>query len=54
MVRLSFAFPSPCKTPDKTEYKMQMVRVGGMWLIDDLIYEEGSTLVKDLNRVDDQ
>lgn len=53
-VRLIFAFPSPCKTPDKIEYTMQMVRIAGMWVIDDLSYDDGSTLTKDLNRVEYQ
>ena len=53
-VRLIFAFPPPCKTPDTTEYTMQMVRIGGVWVIDDLSYDDGSTLAKDLSRVDYQ
>lgn len=49
-VRVTFAFPSPCKTPDANEYKLEMVRSGAAWVIDNVVYDDGSNLVKDLNR----
>jgi hypothetical protein len=49
-VRVTFAFPSPCKTPDANVYTLQMVRSTRGWVIDNLIYDAGTDLVTDLNR----
>ncbi len=47
-----FAFPPPCKTPDTTTYTIKLVRSAAGWVIDDVVYEEGQSLVQDLNRAD--
>lgn len=47
-----FEFPPPCKTPDTTTYTIKLVRSATGWVIDDVVYEEGQSLVKDLNRTD--
>ena len=51
-VRAIFAFPSPCKEPDTTIYMIEVVRVPTGWVIDNIVYEDGSTLVAALKRKD--
>lgn len=51
-VTVTFAFPRPCKTPDKNVYVFSMKRVANRWTIDDLTYDDGTTLVADLKRKD--
>ncbi|MEP6947315.1 MAG: hypothetical protein ABJA02_15455 [Acidobacteriota bacterium] len=51
-VRAIFAFPSPCKDPDTTIYTIEIVRASRGWVIDNVIYEDGSNLVEDLKRKD--
>ncbi len=47
-----FAFPLPCKDPDKTEYTLQMVRGTSGWVIDNVLYAHDLNLVRDLKRTD--
>lgn len=49
-VTVTFAFPPPCKTSDRIEYIFSMKRSGKRWTIDNVTYDDGSTLVGDLNR----
>ena len=51
-VRAIFAFPSPCKEPDTTIYTIEVVRAPAGWVIDNVVYEDGSTLVAALKRKD--
>lgn len=51
-VNAVFEFPSPCKSPDKTVYTIELIRAGSRWLIDNVIYEQNSNLVEDLKRKD--
>jgi len=51
-VQAIFAFRAPCKEPDQNEYTFELVKENGKWVIDNLNYEEGSSLVKDLKRKD--
>jgi hypothetical protein len=51
-VLVIFAFPSPCKEPDKTEYTFQMIRSPAGWVIDNVNYGPDSNLVNDLKRKD--
>jgi len=49
-VNVAFAFPRPCETPDKSIYVFSMKRIANRWMIDDVTYDDGSTLVEDLTR----
>jgi hypothetical protein len=42
-VPVRFFYPKPC-TIDPVIFKAIMVRVGAKWLIDDIIYDDGSRL----------
>ena len=49
-VNAAFAFPRPCETPDKNVYVFSMKRIANRWAIDNVTYDDGSTLVGDLKR----
>ena len=51
-VQAIFAFPSPCKDPDTTIYKIKLVNEKAGWLIDDVLYEDNHGLKQDLKRKD--
>lgn len=51
-VIVTFAFAAPCTDPDATPYKLKMVKSGGSWVIDNVIYDTDSSLVADLKRKD--
>lgn len=42
-VPVRFSYPRPC-TAEPLNYKVKVVRVGSVWVIDDIVYEDGSTL----------
>jgi hypothetical protein len=48
-VPVTFAYPAACKIPPIV-YKFKMVRSKAGWLVDDVDYGDGKTLVADLNR----
>ena len=48
-VPATFAYPAACKIPPIV-YKFKMVRSKAGWLVDDVDYGDGKTLVADLNR----
>ena len=48
-VPVTFAYPAACKIPPIV-YKFKMVRSKARWLVDDIDYGDGKTLVADLNR----
>lgn len=49
-VQAIFAFPAPCKDPDTTIYKINLVNAKAGWLIDDVLYEDNHPLKQDLKR----
>ena len=49
-ITATFAFPRPCETPDKNVYVFSMKRIANRWTIDNVTYDDGSTLVGDLKR----
>ncbi len=51
-VQAIFAFPSPCKDPDTTIYKIKLVNEKVGWLIDDVLYEDNHALKQDMKRQD--
>ena len=50
-VPVSFTYPAQCKIPP-TIYKVVLVKAKTGWLIDDMIYPNGPTLVADLKRTE--
>jgi hypothetical protein len=48
-VPVTFAYPAACKIPPIV-YKFKMVKSKAGWLVDDVDYGDGKTLVADLNR----
>lgn len=51
-VIVTFAYPPPCKEPDDTVYKLKMIKTPGGWVIDNVVYDADSDLVRDLKRKD--
>ena len=49
-IKAIFAFPKPCKDPDRTTYTIKLVRIGAAWLIDNVYYDGNSNLAADLRR----
>jgi hypothetical protein len=48
-VDVKFAYPSTCTSGgDPIIYKVKLRKLGGKWLIDDWVYDDGSTLVGDM------
>jgi hypothetical protein len=47
-VDVTFAYPPVCKI-EPTRYRMKLQKVSGRWLVDDLIYPDGATLIGDMN-----
>lgn len=51
-VDVSFAYPKACVPAiAPVVYKVNLKRVGGKWLIDDWTYDDGSTLVGEMKKV---
>jgi len=50
-VPVTFAYPAACKIPPIV-YKFKVVRSNTGWLVDDVDYGDGKTLVADLNRTE--
>ena len=50
-VPITFAYPAACKIPP-TVYKFKMIKSSSGWLVDDVDYGDGKTLVADLNRAE--
>jgi hypothetical protein len=48
-VPVTFSYPRGCNLPS-TKYMVRLRRVKGSWLINDLEYQDGSTLLADLMR----
>ena len=48
-VEVKFAYPSACTDGGQPIiYKVNLRKIGGKWLIDDLTYDDGTTLVGDM------
>ncbi len=48
-VEVKFAYPASCTTGGQPIiYKVNLHKIGGKWLIDDLTYEDGHTLIGDM------
>ena len=50
-VPVTFAYPAVCKIPPIV-YKFKVIKSKTGWLVDDVDYGDGKTLVADLNRAD--
>ena len=50
-VPVTFAYPAACKIPPIV-YKFKVIRSKSGWLVDDVDYGDGKTLVVDLNRAE--
>lgn len=49
-VRVIFAFPSGCADSDAIEYTFELSKVSSVWLIENVIFSEGSNLIDELER----
>lgn len=52
LVEVNFYYPKVCGGEMTASYQVELIKNKGVWVINDLIYSDGSTLILDLKRIE--